>query len=186
MDEPQTHDRRLTGAEVSRLISATLRQMAGDPAALREIVADALGSADDPAMGELTDYLRARLLEMAGAQGHLSSDDAVWFAEQPHREFRCRHLTDAERLPEDVFPLGSDLVTVIYVRRSDGATVKAWTPFPDRLIAEEDEGTARFAAQALPNPPALGILDRGHVEVEPVPPETAAYLISQIGPSRPQ
>ncbi|SDO52012.1 hypothetical protein SAMN05216360_12535 [Methylobacterium phyllostachyos] len=90
----------------------------------------------------------------------LSADDAAWFAERPHREFRCRHLTDAERAA-DADPYAHrgrpGLTRLCYVRRSDGATVNLWTPMPDFLIKEEDEGRARFAAQCLPEPPPLDV-----------------------------
>ena len=65
------------------------------------------------------------------------TDDAAWFGQHPHREFRCRHLEPCEREAQDAPPAGSTAVRVLYVRKSDGAAVKAWTCHPDLLIAEE-------------------------------------------------
>lgn len=87
--------------------------------------------------------------------GDLTADDAAWFEANPIRQFRCRHLSAAERA-EDRDPAPSPgLARLAYVRRQDGAMVKVWTPRPDILLNDEDEGRARWAAQALPNPPPL-------------------------------
>lgn len=85
----------------------------------------------------------------------LNADDAAWFGAHPHRQFRCRHLTATERAEDrDKMP-AAGLARLAYVRRSDGAMVKVWTPRPDILLNDEDEGRARWAAQAMPNPPPL-------------------------------
>ena len=105
----------------------------------------------------------------------LSPDDAAWFGAHPHREFRCRLLTNAECLPADVPKPGMTAVRLIYMRKSDGASAKAWTANPDLLLGEEDEGRARFAAQSMPNPPPLDGPTR-HVETIPVSDAVAADL----------
>ena len=109
----------------------------------------------------------------------LIPSDAAWFAERPHREFRCRHLMDAETLPEDDPRPGMTAVRLIYVRRGDGASVKVWTVNPDLLLGEEDEGRARFAAQSMPNPPPLDEPMR-HVEIVPVSGAVAADLKARL------
>lgn len=109
----------------------------------------------------------------------LTPGDAAWFAERPHREFRCRPLEDAERRPEDEPRPGMAAVRLIYIRKSDGASAKAWTANPDLLLGEEDEGRARFAAQSMPNPPPLNEPMR-HVETIPVSDAVAADLKARL------
>lgn len=108
----------------------------------------------------------------------LLPDDAAWFAEHPHREFRCRHLVDGEHRPEDEPRPGMTAVRLIYVRKGDGASAKVWTPNPDLLLGEEDEGRARFVAQQMPNPPAL---NDPVIKVEPrkVSADVASRLLDQ-------
>jgi hypothetical protein len=87
----------------------------------------------------------------------LSAEDAAWFEVRPHRQFRCRHLTLAERARDREEMPAAGMTRLAYVRCTDGAIVMVWARNPDFLLAEEDETCARRVAQAMPNPPRLDV-----------------------------
>ena len=76
---------------------------------------------------------------------NLCRDDAAWFQNYPIRNYRCRHLQEDEVTPSDIeLARQPGNTRLIYVRKTDGATAKVWTPSPDLLLSEEDEDRAQW------------------------------------------